>query len=349
MRMRPWLEGFAVSTVATVVVLGSVETLLRSVGFRYAYYPIAMRYVSSIAQIGTSMTLPEGAVAIRYTLDHAVLWRPVPQNGVTNSEGFLGPEWSREKRSSMRRMIALGDSCTAHGDWPYPALLAARAGKGSNRWEVWNAGVGSWSSFQGRRLLETRLLGYRPDVVSIYFGWNDHWLSWSVPDRAVAPLLDRQWRILRLVERSRLLQALLKAATLARRDTPRFSSRTPFRVSLEDYEANLRAMVALVRSAGGRAVLVTAPSGLTPDHPVTRILCEETHNFFNPARIVQVHDAYNERVRRVARETETGLVDLAVEFDRRDDKQRLLTDGIHLSREGHALAADLLAAEAFKL
>jgi lysophospholipase L1-like esterase len=321
-------------------VLAAAELLLRAGGFRYAHYPVSMRYVRTLAGLGTDQTLHKKRFHIEYGLHPVLLWRPLPQEGVTNSDGLLGPEWTPEKAPGVARVIALGDSCTVAGEEPYPSVLSQRLQAG--KFQVWNAGVGSWSSYQGLRLLELRVLDYRPDVVTLYFGWNDHWLAWAAPDKELSALLDRQWRSLKLIEKSRLLQALQFAADKLRGGTPRFTGSTPFRVAPDDYEANLKRMVALVRARGGETVLVTAPTVLTPEHPLTRSLCTESHNFHDPARINEVHDAYNERVRRAARETGAPLVDLAAEFAGRKDKESLFTDGIHLSAKGHRFAAALL-------
>lgn len=308
----------------SALLLLTVEALLRVGGFEYAHTPIGLRYAKSIAKIGHG--------DIRYGLDPVLLWKPLPTRGVTNSQGFLGPEWPAEKPKGATRVIALGDSCTVAGAPPYPALLS-RFGR-----EVLNAGVGSWSSYQGLRLLP-RLLELRPDAVTIYFGWNDHWLAWAAPDKELAALLDRQWRVLELVRLSRLLQALLKLADRARGGRAGPAPDAPPRVSPEDYAANLRAIVRLVRAAGAKPVLVTAPTSLTPKHPMTRRLVLETRNFHDPARIAAVHSEYNAVVRAVAKETGAALADLDAALSGQD---AFFTDGIHLSAAGHRRAAWLL-------
>lgn len=336
--IRAWLGPAA----ATLALLLAAELGLRCAGFRYARHPVAMRYVMTLAHVGVEQTLYQKRFRIDYILDPVLLWRPLPRPGVTNSEGFVGPEWSSDKPAGSARVMALGDSCTVAGETPYPARLAEELSRrGKSPWQVWNAGVGSWSSYQGRRLLETRLPRFRPDVVTIYFGWNDHWLAWSVPDKDMARHLDRQWRTLKLVEKSRLLQALLRMAD-AVRGGRRLSKAAPMRVSLQDYEENLRAMVRMVRDSGGEAVLVTAPTTLAPRHPLARALCEQTRNFGDPERLSAVHADYNDVVRRVALEVGAPLADMAAAFSRMKDAEALFTDGIHLTAEGHRRAARLL-------
>lgn len=322
----------AVSCAAAVLLL---EGGLRLGGFRYARYPVAMRYAASVASAGVETADHRRRFRVEYGLDRELLWRPKPAPGLTNSRGFLGPEWEGVKRG--KRLIALGDSCTVAGASPYPERLAALL----PGWQVWNAGVGSWSSYQGRRLLETELLALRPDVVTVYFGWNDHWLAWGAPDKELAAELDRAWRRRLLAERFRVLQAwhFVRDRLSGPVGPPRGA---PPRVSLEDYAANLRAIVAATRAAGALPVLVTAPSGLTPGHPVARRLVEESRNFDDAARLPAVHEAYNGAVRAVAAETGAALADLAREFAA-EPPERLFSDGIHLSPEGHRLAARRIA------
>ncbi|MDX6769645.1 MAG: GDSL-type esterase/lipase family protein [Elusimicrobiota bacterium] len=321
--------------------LGLAEAGLRLAGFRYAHHPVAMRYAASIAGAGVEPSLHARRFRVEYRLDRELLWRPVAAPGVTNSEGFLGPEWTGAK--TKPRLVALGDSCTVAGETPYPERLRALL----PGWEVWNAGVGSWSSYQGLRLLETRLLARRPDAVTVYFGWNDHWLSWSAPDKEFSADLDRRWRRAKALEASRVAQALLFARDrLSGPPGPRRGA--PPRVSLEDYGENLRRIVAACRSAGARPLLLTAPSGLTPEHPVARALVEGSRNFDDAERLPAVHESYNAVVRAVAARSGATLVDLAADFDGARDAAELFTDGIHLSPRGHERAARLIAAAALK-
>ncbi|MFQ5766857.1 MAG: GDSL-type esterase/lipase family protein, partial [Acidobacteriota bacterium] len=84
------------------------------------------------------------------------------------------------------RIIALGDSSTygvnTRNPWPLrlERLLAAETGSG--RIQVLNLGVPGYTAFQGRRVLETRGARLDPDLVIIYFGWNDHLLALGFTD-----------------------------------------------------------------------------------------------------------------------------------------------------------------------
>jgi lysophospholipase L1-like esterase len=99
-----------------------------------------------------------------------------------------------------------------------------------------------------------------------------------------------------------------------------------FRVPPEEYEENLKVMVAFTKSWGGQTVLATAPAyGL--------------EDVWAP-----IHARYQEITRKAAKESGALLLDLAAAFNARPelflDAQ---TDHCHFSRDGDALAASLLA------
>src|SRR5262249_4595896 len=109
-------------------------------------------------------------------------------------------------RQSHPAIVFLGDSCTEFGTYPRLTLgrlerLAPRLATGVK------FGVGGWSSEQGLTLLRRDLLALKPTVLTIYFGWNDHWVALGPTD----PDLTLAHRFLWLADRSRLAQLALKA------------------------------------------------------------------------------------------------------------------------------------------
>jgi hypothetical protein len=96
-----------------------------------------------------------------------------------NQQGLRGPERTYAKTAGTRRIMVLGDSFTeavqvAERESAVSRLEAALNGRGTDRYEVLNAGVGGWGT--GQQLVYLREEGYRyePDlvVVLIYLG-ND--------------------------------------------------------------------------------------------------------------------------------------------------------------------------------
>ena len=105
-----------------------------------------------------------------------------------------------------------------------------------------NLGVPGYSSFQGRRLFEKTGCGLDPDLVTVLFGWNDHWLMKSVPDREQRP----PPAFAKLIARSRVYQ-LLYALYAAFRESNLLDRPDPadLRVPPKDFERNLRAMATM--------------------------------------------------------------------------------------------------------
>jgi lysophospholipase L1-like esterase len=96
-----------------------------------------------------------------------------------NSEGFRDVEFRKQKPSSVFRIICLGDSWTFGwnvGQYQaYPQVLKALVGRefSEANFEIFNFGVGGYTSLNGLRLLKTIVLDLNPDVVVIGFAMNE--------------------------------------------------------------------------------------------------------------------------------------------------------------------------------
>ena len=111
------------------------------------------------------------------------------------------------------RILFLGDSCTfgeylSHAESFVQGVEdSLRSGFPGAAVECINAGVPGYTLFQGWRFLETEGYGYEPDVVVVYFGWNEgaSWGGMSDPQQyealqAQLPVRPLRWsRIARMV------------------------------------------------------------------------------------------------------------------------------------------------------
>jgi lysophospholipase L1-like esterase len=156
-------------------------------------------------------------------------------------------------RTEPPAIVFLGDSCTEFGKYPDVTLQRMAEREPALATGV-KLGVAGWSTVQGLAQLRRDVLPLKPRVVTIYFGWNDHWLAIGPPD-AEARLTPVGWW---LSQHTRFYQLWMKARLIA---VPNDLAKRPVRVPLSLYETNLREMVRLVREQGGTAVLITAPAG----------------------------------------------------------------------------------------
>jgi len=258
-----------------------------------------------------------------YVPDRDVFW--VPRN---YSEALT------VARMHAPAVVFMGDSGAEFGLYPGLALdrlqqLAPHLATGIN------LGVGGWSTVQGLAQLKRDVLPLNPRVVTIHFGWNDHWVAFGRPDVESRPNALVWW----LSQHSRLYQLFLKV-TLHGTFT-RLKDR-PMRVPLPLYEANLREMARLVREQAGTPVLITAPSGhergKEPEYLSERWIGRLD-------QLTSLHASYVEATRRAARAAGAVLCDAAREFESLPGpRSRYFTeDGIHLSAEGDASLADIVA------
>jgi len=300
-----------------------------------------------------------------FTRDGLLFWKPVAGKPPFNAAGLRSSrELPAVRPPGEFRVLATGDSCTFLGEpRPWPELLEEHlAGEIPAPVRVLNAGVPAYSSLQGRRFLESRLAELSPDVVTVYFGWNDHWRATVKPDAEYPVRDERVVTLQRLLSTSRLYQAmnyLLKGRPPAheesagaaeappfdpRRDLAAAAGGQPLRVPPAQFEENLRAMVARIRSAGATAVLITAPSTLSSEAIPSYLVA---HGFVSlDGEPIQVlHERYVALVRKVARTTGALLVDAAADFAASPDDGRafMRQDGIHLTAAGIQHLADLVA------
>ncbi len=312
---RPALS-LLLGATSLVAALAVAELALRLAGFRYELRATVIE-----------STAPNAAdVLADYRVDPERLWVPV------------GYEDAVARALAVRPAVALmGDSCTQFGRYPalFAGLAAERLGGGRPLPYV-NLGVAGWTTHQGLAQLELDVRRIRPRLVTLYYGWNDHWLSIGLPDREVArlarsPLFRHQG--LRLVQLANRAQVALRAAG----DPP------PLRVPLPDFRDNLRRLVRRARSLGATPVLLTAPTaherGQEPSYLAKRWVADLD-------QLVPLHQSYVAAVREVAAAERAGLCDLAAVFAREPAWKRRTVyfqrDGIHLLEAGDRKIAETL-------
>jgi lysophospholipase L1-like esterase len=135
--------------------------------------------------------------------------------------------------------------------------------------------------------------------------------------------------VLKLHPRALILMAGLNDAAYI---DPGPVARATARVSLADFEKNLTAIVNRARSAKARTVI------LTPN-PMTRRYRYASLGFYQTNDINEAVLLYAEAARRVARVTNSCLVDVFAAWIAEKDHRTWLPDGIHPNAKGHGLIA----------
>lgn len=272
-------------------------------------------------------------------------WRFVPgvmwRGRRVNQLGYLDREVDPRKAPGSLRVICMGDSITAQGIPPYSGRLHERlqaAPPTAVPWEAFNMAVHGYSSVIGLRLFERRAQALNPDFVTLYYGWNDHWWGGRMPDRARLGVAMAPMRaaIYGLLKKKRFGEWLL-AQMPSEREQVISREDGYLRVPPDEYAATLMRFVAEIRAAGAVPILITAPRR---DRPSDMLV--QRGNASSVEDIIRLHDQYVDLTRQVARESNVPLLDLAAQFDPLDKGVLMQADGIHMTRAGLDLIADLL-------
>src|SRR5262245_47265510 len=237
------LRKFGLGLLVSLGLLALIEIGLRAAGFQHR---------STMAYL----RLPREMVEL-FEPDPVLVWHLKKGVAGVSSSGFRGAPIEPAKPADRLRIVVMGDSCIfgVGTDNSLPQEIESELQKRGIRAQVINAGVPGYSSEQGKKLL-AQVLPWQPDLILVSYVWNDHLLSLGVPDSAQHPPSSTSLEILRVLERSRLVQALNWLVS-------RFGAqpeRRELRVSPPEYAANLRAIASGARARGAGVVLLTAPT-----------------------------------------------------------------------------------------
>lgn len=300
---------------ASIASLLAAELVLRAVGFSFQLAPSSVEF-----------GYPNPVVRKDFFVDDPDLW-------------WVGQRYETKLArlaNHRRHALFLGDSCTQFGVYPKLFLDRVRAVHPYVQ-EGGRLGVGGWSSHQGLRQLVRDVVPLRPRVVTLYFGWNDHWAGFGVPDEAI-DALQSGW--LAPFRETRLAQLLLRTRIWLGNSE---RGDRPLRVPPESFRRNLTQMVNVARDHGIVPVLITAPTshrrGFEPAYLAETFLVDLDE-------LVPLHQQYVTIVREVAEREDAVLCDAARAFEAYPPEELRTryfeADGIHLTRAGdEALAASL--------
>jgi lysophospholipase L1-like esterase len=322
-RGAKWL----LAACAVALVLVWPEIGLRAAGFRF----------DQAGWVVFGSAHPDNTVAAQRDPD--LFWTLAPERPDVNSHGFLGREFTIPKPRGHYRIVFLGDSCTMQG---YPVTLERMLNllrPDTTVYEAVNLAVAGYTSHQGLVVARRWLPALEPDLVVVYFGWNDHWRAYVATDTERSRWYRKLWT--GLVSSSRIFQTAVWAGgpqPLRRIDRPR--------VSLVEYRTNLEEIREAARAEGAEALFLTAPSSYehfgVPDYIVAE--------GFAPTKeaALEEHRLYNLEVTRLTRERGWPLLDLAGAVRSPSAADRIfLDDGIHFSEKGLSWIAGQIFREVY--
>ena len=296
-----------------------MEILLRLENFSYQLY---------LGKIEFSYPAP-AVIYTYFAFDKDLFWAPKNYYTELNAAKITKPA-----------IVFMGDSCSdERALYPKHLLYLASKEFPDKNITYFIGGVGGWSSYQGLQQLRRDILDLKPKIITIYFGWNDHWLGFGIADKDAARVNSS---FLSRFQNLRLTQLIIKNQVVMLQRIQGIKKR-PIRVSSEDFRSNLRQMVKLAKGKGIVPVLLTAPSshekGKEPQHLAMRCLSDLSD-------LVPLHQRYVSIVRDVAREENVILCDLAEDFEAlpKDEVRNkyFYGDGIHPTPEGNKKIAEFL-------
>ena len=209
-KVKTALRNLGVSAASLLIALLIGEGLLRAIGFSFSFAPERVEF-----------GWPNPKVMVdRFETDADVFWVP--------RDYFAKLDDLREARPDL---LFLGDSTTEFGYFPDLFLRSAGLRHPDHPLVGANLGVSGWSSYQGLQQFERDIVPLRPRYVTIFYGWNDHWIGFGVEDKELAPVAAIDSGGLRLSQ----LALNAQLGLLVRKRSHR-----PERVAPEDLRRNLR-------------------------------------------------------------------------------------------------------------
>lgn len=177
---RTWRKRLLVAAISLVGTLVGLELVARvGAWLRYDRNPYYLFYgfVSWTDETGEGHSekldgyfkFPPGT-----TIRHGL-----PEPGRVNDHGFRGPDFATQKPPGVFRVVCLGGSSTFgytnRDEGTYPSRLQARFDEGmpEKRVEVVNAGIPHMNTGHVAALVRGEVLGWSPDVVTLYCAYND--------------------------------------------------------------------------------------------------------------------------------------------------------------------------------
>lgn len=331
-----WYRKTAFAFAVVIIFISALESILTAVDFKFEMPAIIFEGKKEFGGITVSHTVPDTELLYRFKPGDYFSGRKI------NSMGFLEREVDPIKKENSIRVICMGDSVSAQGLPGYSGYLndlLAASPPTAQPWEAFNMAVHGYSIQQGLILFRRQVRELQPDVVTVYFGWNDHWLEAQSDEMMMAVRLTPVvGKIFDRLREKRIFMALHRLINSGSRQVRDENNRV-FRVPPQRYEKLLQQLVAEIRSSGAIPVLITAACRPMTDATVgqARIRSKEQGD--------SVHQQYVGITRKVAEATGVPLLDLEKKFNGPECDHFFAGDGIHFDQYARQYASEGIISE----
>lgn len=262
-----------------------------------------------------------------------LMWSPKPNIEGNNSSGYRDKEYNLEKSSNCVRILCLGDSSTYWGS--YHELLEDKLNSApgkSIKYEVINAGVTGYTSYQGLLMYKYYGEKYSPDIVLFYFGVNDHIKRFYLSDKEViktglppevSVVINKYFNKFHTYRLYRKIVIATMQAISGR------NKEEVARVSSSEYAENISELNSLVKRNGARLILISPPLNKKYENA-------EEYRF---SQIVH----YRSILRKAAQDLSLPLLEIKEMTEESNvPAQHLFSDMVHPNEEGNRLLCDRL-------
>jgi lysophospholipase L1-like esterase len=333
-------KNFVFGIIVIVFIFSLFEIVLHVYGFQYSQFP------REIQQKNIEWWMASENRSFTFVTHNDRMWALSSDDSRVNEYGYQGEKVPIKRSAGVKRILFLGDSCTNSGPDHYPEKTISKLQNNFGiKAEAIISGTPGYSTYQGLKWLP-EFLEHKPDVLVVYFGWNDHWYAWGGgPDNEFAALSQANifiGSIFRNIRTYQLLHYLIHPPQLY---SPRGREITlaqgineflkTVRVPPEDYISNIQQIADFALRNNIEVYFI--------DAPYSKHIDQQDNVLVPPGlrpHVSSIHQVYDFLLRGIVKEYDG--VHLITFDDVQFDRSLMMEDGIHPTGKGYDVIASRL-------